>query len=60
MLEKLGLLVLPQRLDDGVDLAVEDRFEAVDGEADAVVRQAVLGEVVGADLLGALAGAGAR
>ena len=40
-----------ERLDDDVEVAVHDVGEVVDGQADAVVGDAVLREVVGADLL---------
>src|SRR5690606_5872957 len=44
-------------LDHRVEVAVEDLVQVVRLEADAVVRDAVLREVVGADLLGAVHGA---
>jgi hypothetical protein len=40
-----------------VQLAAQDLVDAVDGDVDPVVGDPVLGEVVGADLLRALAGA---
>ena len=38
--------------EEGSEIAFEDGFEVVPGKADAVVGHTVLGEVVGADLLG--------
>ena len=46
-----------QRVDDRVELAVHHEIELVQGEADAMIGDAVLREVVGADLLAAVAGA---
>src|SRR4051794_9491851 len=54
-LEPLGLVVGAQRLDDVEEVAVHDRWQVVLGQADPVVGDAVLGEVVGPDLLGAIA-----
>src|SRR5690242_2631961 len=54
-LEPLGLVVRAQRLDDLEEVAVHDRRQVVLGQADPVVGHAVLGEVVGPDLLGAVA-----
>ena len=47
-------------VDDLVELAFHDRVEGVEGQVDAVVGQAVLREIVGADALGAVAGADLR
>src|ERR1700685_866008 len=55
-LEQLGLEERPTRADHVLDVAVHHRREVVARQADAVVGQTVLREVVGADLLGALAG----
>ena len=44
-------------VDGGLEHAFHDHVELVVGEADAVVGEAVLGEVVGADLFAAVAGA---
>src|SRR5262249_39446601 len=56
-LELLGLVVGDERVHDLVQVAVQHVLQAVQREADAVVRDARLLEVVGADLLGAIAGA---
>ena len=44
-----------QGLDQGIEVPLHHRRELVDGEADAVVRHPALGEIVGADLLRAVA-----
>src|SRR5437764_391703 len=49
-----------QRLGELVELALEDPVELVNRELDPVVREPVLGEVVGADFLRALAGTNLR
>ena len=54
-LERAPPLLRLQRLGEVAEIAVEDLVEPVLGQLDPVVRDAVLGEVVGADLLGALA-----
>ena len=46
-----------QGVDGGLEHAFHDHVELVVGEADAVVGEAVLGEVVGADFFAAVAGA---
>src|SRR5439155_21304903 len=51
LLDLLGLVVGGEAVDDLVDLAVQDLLQAVDREADAVVGDAALLEVVRADLL---------
>src|SRR5215218_9898348 len=58
--EPAALLVVLQRRRDVVELAREQLVEVVDGELDAVVGDAALGEVVGADLLRPLARADLR
>ena len=50
-------LCATRRVHDLVEVAVQDLLEAVEGEADAVVGDAGLLEVVGADLLAAVAAA---
>src|SRR5882762_1400311 len=50
-----GLVVCRQRFDNGLQLTVHHFGELVDREADAVVGDAVLREVVGADLFTAVA-----
>ena len=52
-----ALLVGGQRVRELVEVALEDRVEAMLGELDAVVGEPVLGEVVRADLLRPLAAA---
>src|SRR5688572_15395457 len=59
-LERVGLIVGAQGLDDVAEVAVHHRREVVAGEADAVIGDAVLREVVRADLLRAIAGADQR
>src|SRR5690606_18907759 len=53
--ELLGLVRRVQRLEQLVHVAVQDRVELVEREPDAVIGQAVLREVVGADALGSIA-----
>src|SRR5580700_4284186 len=55
--EPFSLLVREQRLDDAVEVAVEDRFQVSGRQADAMIGEAVLGEVIRSDLLAAVAGA---
>src|SRR6185369_13523777 len=55
-LQRLGLEVRPEAVDDVLQVAVEDAGEIVRGETDAVIGQPVLREVVGADLLRTVAG----
>src|SRR5439155_25720329 len=55
LLDLLGLVVGDEAVDDLVELAVQDLLQAVDREADAVVGDAALLEVVRADLLAAVA-----
>ena len=50
-------LLRPQGLGELVQLALQDRFQPVRGETDAVVGDPALREVVGPDLLRAVAGA---
>src|SRR5579862_2456473 len=57
LLQFLGLVVGDERVDDGLEFAVHYVGELVDRETDTVVGDAVLREVVGADLLAAVAGA---
>ncbi len=56
-LELRGLVVGDQAGHDLLEVTVEDLLQAVDGEADPVVGDPRLLEVVGADLLGAVAAA---
>src|SRR5438876_12322734 len=53
----LGLEMRDQRLDDHVEVSVHDVGQVVHGQADAVVGDAVLREVVRADLLRTVAAA---
>src|ERR1035441_6108021 len=55
LLHLLGLEVGDQRVDHGLDAAVHKPLQLVRGEADAMVGNTVLGEVVGADLFAAIA-----
>src|SRR5204863_7311708 len=59
-LERLTPLLGAKRVSAAVELPLENAIEAVHGELDAVIGDAVLGEVVRPDLLGALAGADLR
>src|SRR5712692_11092176 len=59
-LQLLALVVDDERFDDVVEPAVHDTVQLMQGEADAVVGDAVLGEVVSADLLAAVARADLR
>ena len=54
-LQRRAALLGGQRVRELVEVALEDRVEPMLRELDAVVGEAVLGEVVGADLLGSLA-----
>src|SRR5436190_16016367 len=58
--ESLAPLFRGQRLRKLIEFAFEDPVEVVHGQLYAVVGDAVLRKVVGADLLGALAGADLR
>ena len=55
--ELLVLEVGDECVNNGLQAAFHDEVELVEGKADAVVCEAVLGEVVGANLFGAVAGA---
>src|SRR6266568_1751200 len=57
LLQRLRLEVRGDRLDDRIEIALQDLRQAVDGEVDAVIGETVLREIVGADLFGALSGA---
>src|SRR4029077_10623749 len=54
--ESAAPLVRRQRLGELVEVSLQEPVELVDGQLDPVVGEPVLGEVVGADLLGPLAG----
>src|SRR5947209_12626921 len=56
LLQTTALLVVLERGGDVVELAHQHGIEVVHAQTDAVVGDALLREVVGADLLGALAG----
>src|SRR5215212_2823032 len=58
--ERLPPLLGGQRGRELLQVALEDAVEPLDGQVDAVVRDAVVGIVVGANLLGALAPADLR
>ena len=53
----LGLVGQDQRVDERIEVAVHDHRQVIAGEADAMVGDARLGVVVGADLLAAVAAA---
>src|SRR5262245_30055659 len=53
--ELLGLVLGGERVEDLVQLAVHDAVDLVEREVDAVIGDAALREVVGADALGAVA-----
>ena len=56
-LQLFGLLAGGKGVDYLIQIAVHDLFQIMDGQADAVVGAAILWEVVGANLLAAVAGA---
>lgn len=56
-LQLFGLLMGGKSIDHLIQIAIHDLFQIMDGQADAVVGAAILREVVGADLLAAVAGA---
>src|SRR4051812_31247998 len=58
--ELLGLVLARERVDQLVELAVHDAVDLVKGEVDAVVGDAALRKVVGADARGAVARADER
>ena len=49
LLQLFSLIVRDERFDQRLDFAVHDGIELVDSEADAVVGESVLREIVGAD-----------
>jgi hypothetical protein len=53
----VGLILVDQRLDDGIEIPFQNVAELVEREVDAVIGDAPLREVVGADALGAIAAA---
>ena len=53
--ELAGLLVLVEAVDHALEVAVHERGDVVHREADAVVGDAALGEVIGADLVAPVA-----
>src|ERR1035437_2278270 len=57
LLQFFGLVIGGQGLEDGVHLPFHHEIQLMQREADAVIRHAVLREVVGADLFAAIAGA---
>ena len=59
-LQFLRLIVCDEGVDEIIELAFHDEMELVDGEADAMVGDAILFEVVSADFFGAVAGADLR
>ena len=60
LFEPLGLEVSAEGFDDWVEAAVEERVELMERQPDAVIGEAVLGKVVGANLLATLASADHR
>src|SRR5262245_56500247 len=52
--QSLGLVGGPQLLHEGIDLTVEHAGDVAQAEVDAVIRDAILREVVGPDLLRSL------
>ena len=56
-LESFGLEVRGERVEDFAEIAVHDEVEPVQRQTDAVIGDAILGIVVGADLFAAIAGA---
>ena len=53
--EQVGLILVRERPDHVVEIAVDDVLDLVEREIDAVIREPALREVVGADALGAIA-----
>ena len=53
--QALGLVPLRERIDDPIEIPLEHAGQVVDRQSDAVVGDPVVGEVVGPDLLRALA-----
>src|SRR5215210_1670938 len=58
--EPSRLVGLQQRIDDAIEVALQQARKVVDGQPDTVVGDAVVGEVVGPNLLAALARADLR
>src|SRR5260370_18589089 len=52
-----GLVVRTERIEDGIHLALHHEIQLMERQADAVIRDAVLREVVGADFFAAVAAA---
>src|SRR2546421_6033447 len=59
-LESLLHFVSHERFDQGVHVAFDEVLKIVEGQVDAMVGHAVLGEIVGANLLAPFAGADLR
>src|SRR5271157_1319743 len=57
LLQFLGLVVGGEGVENGIHLALHHEIQLMQRQADAVIRHAVLREVVGADLFAAIAGA---
>jgi hypothetical protein len=55
LLHLLRLIMGDQRVDDWLQLAIHYLLELVNGEADAMIGEPVLGKIVGANLFGAVA-----
>src|SRR3569623_1108785 len=55
--ELLGLVLIDERVDDVVEIALDDIFQFIQGEVDAVVGEAALWKIVGADALRTVAAA---
>src|SRR5258706_2364989 len=60
LLELFGLVIRGERIENGVELAIHHEIQLMERQADAVIRDAVLREVVGANFLAAVAGAYSR
>src|SRR6266571_5440527 len=60
LLELFGLVIRGERIENGVELAIHHEIQLMERQADAVVRDPVLREVVGANFLAAVAGADLR
>src|SRR6185503_13104100 len=59
-LQLLRLVMRDERIDERIEVAFHHEIELVDRQADAVIGDAVLFEVVSANLFGAIAGADHR
>src|SRR4029077_2608368 len=57
LLELFGLVIRGERFENGVELSIHNEIQLMERQADAVIGDAVLREVVGANFLAAVAAA---